>query len=313
MISEKNIEIASAADDGYIFFWNLDSPKDNKYLIHKENQGIFELISLKQQNQNILISCGTDRTIKFWSLETNKLIKELEVTAMASSLLLCEGNVLISGHGAAADNLIYWDMTNYKMLKKATPHKNMIMSMAKLGKDKALAAIGYMDGLIQIYDVEKEKVVKELIGHEKSVVMIKFNEKTPNWLYSFDSNDVIRLWDWEKGICLETYESLTMNVNGLALTLKNQLIVFGCPAFNKEKTNAIVLNAENLELEKTLEIGESIENERKAFCWSFLEVEKLLLFGTNGGYIFFVDKETFKTVGKSQMHLDVCVRKLITI
>lgn len=163
---------------------------------------------------NTFISCSDDKTMKFWTLETNKLESEINLGASITSILynlagdkvcasLVNGNIVIEqiggkgkqqvlkGHtkcinsidinkdilasGSEDRTLRLWDISKAKQVALLKDSKDEITSVSI---NDLNFACGSLDETIRIYDLKTQKLLHSVV-EESSVSVVKFfDEKT---------------------------------------------------------------------------------------------------------------------------------------
>ena len=182
LIKVKDGSLVSSSFDKKIKIWNPFKATCEKTLIGHQNS-IYSLMEFPNQ---ILVSGSWDKTISFWDL------KEKESSSGQTSGL-------------------------FKTIK--AENQGRIMSMILTTNDELAVTSEYN---INIYNLDSEKVIKTLTGHEGLVrdLLIYDNEK--NILISSSDDKTVRMWDWQTG-------SVLMMLNNKSIC--NKLIKFNNEIF----------------------------------------------------------------------------------
>jgi len=149
-------------------------------------------------NGSKLISCSEDKSIKFWDLKNNDLIRT------------------IYGHrGNRAQGYFY--------------------SIAKSPNEKILAAGGWFAGhkygnktlgLIRIYNIATGKVIHGLKGHISAVLNLKISNNG-RYLASSSADKTVRIWDLKKLKLLHTLQYHKSQIYGLDISPDSRYVASG--------------------------------------------------------------------------------------
>ena len=159
LISEN--QIACGCGNGTINIWNLESlTKVKSFRAH-----LFHIKCLLLVDNSKLISCSADYIIKIWDIETFDCIRELEghsgcVNYLESS---SDGRLLFSCSRDRTVNI--WQIETGELLKSIEFDK-AVNCVKILNQDLIIVSLAY--GHIQIYNINKMKIVKTIKNHLSS-------------------------------------------------------------------------------------------------------------------------------------------------
>ena len=219
LIKVKDGSLVSASFDKKIKIWNPFKATCEKTLTGHQNS----IYSLMEFPNEILVSGSWDKTINFWDL------KEKESS---------------SGHTSAI----------FKTIK--AENQGRIMSMILTTNDELAVTSEYN---INIYNLDNEKVIKTLTGHEGLVRDLLIYDTEKMILVSSSDDKTVRMWNWETG------SSIKVLVNK---SICNKLIKFNNEIFitANDDGNLRFWNNESLDQIKQLSISkEPITNIGKLF------------------------------------------------
>ena len=227
IIQLKNELIASCSDDKTIKFWNIYSHKKNKIeyeLINPEEEG-FQ--SIKQLNDNSIISASYNK-LKLWDLISKNIIKIFSGHQKdIISICYFSENTVISG---SYDKTIkIWDINSNKCLKTLNGHKSYVWKVIKIKMKKynnqSLIASCSTDKTIKIWDINSEKILINLEGHIFTVINIieLKNEK----IISCSYDNSIKIWNLNNEICEMTLYGHSSAVWGICQLKSGKLISVG--------------------------------------------------------------------------------------
>ena len=227
IIQLKNEFIVSCSDDKTIKFWNIYSQKKNKFefeLINSEEEGIQ---TIKQINENLLISSSYNK-LKIWDLNLKNVIKIFSGHQKdIMSICLLNNNKIISG---SYDKTIkIWDINNNECEKNLIGHKSYVWKIIKIKMKKFndcdLIASCSTDKTIKIWDINSEKIIINLEGHIFTVINIVQlkNEK----LISCSYDNSIKIWNLNNENCELTLLGHTSAVWSICQLSDGKLISVG--------------------------------------------------------------------------------------
>jgi WD40 repeat protein len=212
--------LASGDDNGRIQLWQLsEEEKEPRSLWVGKTRNDIWTIAFSPTQPNLLASGSSDKKIRFWKIEDNKLTlddrdNESEVFSIAFS---SDGKTLASS--STTGTLKLWDVTQACDVTQAgqpakisiEAHKNRISSVAFSPTNHNLLATGSWDGTIKLwYILEKDEPELKLIKilrhtNESEVVAIAFSPRISKTsqpfrpkkelLASASWDGKIKLWD----------------------------------------------------------------------------------------------------------------------
>ena len=192
LLSLSNDFLASGLGDCSINIWNL-TEKNILKTIKAHTMWISFLT--KTHDFTKLISCSDDKTIKIWSLESFKLLKELNGH---SDRIICL-KVLNNGHllsGSVDQTIRLWTIDLGECLQII--NFNGSVNLIETFNNNEMLIIGIGSGKIEgndiiIYDLNKNEEVKRFTAHSSFVS--KFNLLSNGNLLTSSGNGEIKLWN----------------------------------------------------------------------------------------------------------------------
>lgn len=181
----------------------------------------------------ILASGSSDKSIKFWSLETGELLHTFPGrslwmgdghTGRISTLVFSpDGDTLASG---SDDGTVkWWDLTHRELIYTFPNHGWGISAIA-FSPDAYLLACGSAEGLIQLWDLDTEEVLGNLSAHQDTVSALVF-EPDGQTLISSSYDKSIRFWDLSTGNVVNTLMGHLDRVSALALSPDRRTLISG--------------------------------------------------------------------------------------
>ncbi len=149
-----------------------------------------------------LAASGSDRNIKIWDLEKNKLIGILSGhQGLILDLIFGYNNqTLIS---SSADKTIkIWNTKTGKLLRTLIGHSKAVSTLA-LSSDGQKLASGSYDTSVKIWEWKSGYMTFDLVGHSSEVTTLACSSNS-SLLVSGASDGSINIWDLEQGklICI---------------------------------------------------------------------------------------------------------------
>lgn len=195
-VSPNNELIATSSRSGSCVIWSHQSIKLRLKGHRERAQHItFHPNSCLTQSSTScnVASCGADRTIKIWSLESAEPLCSLEghhdvVNRVAFHPM---GSYLSSTSGDYTWR--FWDIEHQKCLLKQEGHSRAVFAVA-YQNDGALMATGGKDSHGRLWDLRSGKSILLLQGHSKPIYSMDFS---PNGyhLVSAGEDHSCRVWD----------------------------------------------------------------------------------------------------------------------
>lgn len=156
-------------------------------------------VLLHENNQ--LISCSDDQTIRFWNLETGKCIKTLTSDSPVNCMVKYDTNTLIVGCFDKSINI--WNISTGHLVKTISMAHSSWIYCLSLFKDKQLISASD-DSSIKMWDLASSLVVDVPVAtminephekHNNSIFALKMVNNDTQFITGDASN--IALWDIE--------------------------------------------------------------------------------------------------------------------
>ena len=184
----------------------------------------------------ILVSGGTDQTIKFWDMFSSKWLFTLTEPSFGIRSLAFspDGHILASAAGLPEgvvpkewnkNLIVLWNPLERSELKTLSGHSSFVKSVAFSPDGKILASGGW-DSLVKLWDVGTGKELMTLKGHSRSVQEVVFDPQGI-MLASAGDEGTIRLWSAADGKLLRVLEGHNSNVFTIAFSLDGQTLTGG--------------------------------------------------------------------------------------
>ena len=174
----KDNRIACGTEFGKIFIWNNNISKnsfDNK--INAHNGIIQQILQINCNNNNnnnsYLVSCGTDKLIKFFEIEEPfncvKIIEE------HNDIITCifnfNDNLFISSE---LGGIFFWDLNEYRNIKQLYDKEFIVYQFEKINNKNLLINLIKK---ISLFDVNNYQFITNINTNDKFAPILKFNQK----------------------------------------------------------------------------------------------------------------------------------------
>jgi WD40 repeat protein len=205
-----------------IKIWDLFSKKQTG-LITADAQQIRALAF--SPDGKILAGAGHDRQIRIWEVATGKLLHKLigHQKQIWSLSFTESGEYLVSG---SANLVRLWDWRNQSTFRSFADQSHRIRSIAVAQRDRrSLLAIGSDDGLIKLWDIQADKLLKTIKNYANRAWCVA-HSPDGRFLVSGSDDGMVRLW-LTPGTAPQELVGHLRRVRTLAISPNSQLIASG--------------------------------------------------------------------------------------
>ncbi len=175
------------------------------------------------------LSGSYDKTLRLWDIEKGECVKifsghEDKVTSVS---ITPDGKYALSGSNDKTLRL--WDMEKGECVKTFSGHEYKVTSVS-ITSDGRYALSGSLDKTLRLWDMEKGECVKTFSGHEYYVTSVSItpdgkyalsgsSDINPDgWSWPSGRDNTLRIWDIEKGECVNTFSGHEDRVTGVCIT-----------------------------------------------------------------------------------------------
>jgi len=141
---------------------------------------------------NFLYSAALDGKVIKWDLgartSTDLLTGEVQIT----SIDLSSSNRYLAGISSSGDATVWNQERSYEQLRIESPGKKI--RNIRFKPDEERIAVGYDDGIVELWDVATKKKILEFHAHQGEINDIRFNRKFPQMATAGDDG-ALKLWD----------------------------------------------------------------------------------------------------------------------
>lgn len=127
--------LASGGNDNNLFIWDLasSSRRKNYKQCFSQHTAAVKALSWCPFQRNLLVSGGgtADKTMKFWDVETGRLINNVPVESQVCSILWNPfEKEILSSHGFSKNQLILWKYPTMEKVTELNGHTNRVLHMS---------------------------------------------------------------------------------------------------------------------------------------------------------------------------------------
>jgi WD40 repeat protein len=155
----------------------------------------------------ILITGGTDTTIKVWNVDTGERLKTLSghLDRIRALAFPPNGGIIASGSSDATIKL--WDIETGECLCDLMGH-HQIVTKLKFSSDGTLLVSSSYDHTIKVWQVESGQCLQTLQGHTNIVWTVAFSPDGQTIMSGGDDH-AVRFWDVQTGRCIKAWQGHT--------------------------------------------------------------------------------------------------------
>jgi pleiotropic regulator 1 len=171
-----------------------------------------------------LFTCGEDKMVKCWDLETNKVIRHYHghLSGVYSLSLHPTLDVLVTGGRDGVARV--WDMRTRTNVHVLGGHKGTISSV-KCQEGDPQVMTGSMDSTIRLWDLAAGKCQTVLTHHKKSVRSLAIHPT--EYTFGSSSTNSVKQWMCPRGDFMLNFQPVNSIVNTLSVNEDNVMFAGG--------------------------------------------------------------------------------------
>lgn len=188
------------------------------------HSGLVGCLAISPDGQT-LVSGSLDNTIRIWDFKTGQLLHTLKAHAapITGLAITPDGRTLISGGWDKAVKICQLSSRSFHTLKGCTEW----ISAIAISPDGKNFVLGTSDGMIQVWDLQREKLLKTFKSHSGSINSVAVSPNNIR-VASGSSDGTIKIWSLQYGSLLHTFKSHAGAINAIAFSPDGQLLASGC-------------------------------------------------------------------------------------
>ena len=182
--------LASGGNDNIAYIWDIRNLKNNifnflfsndrannnyeikPYCINNLHQAAVKAMNWCPWKRHVLATGGgsKDKSIKIYSCDNNKLIKNINTGSQVCSLIWNEKEKeIISSHGYNKNQIIVWNYEKNKKICELKGHMNRVLFLAK-SPDERFICSGSGDETLRFWQINDEKNENNKIKEENEMI-----------------------------------------------------------------------------------------------------------------------------------------------
>jgi len=208
--SLNQLRALSAANDGIIRLWDIAGSSSCLFAGHK---GSINDVAFSADN-HYGVSCGEDKTIRLWDLETGNCISILIGHSKSVNTVVWSADQQSILSGSYDNDVRMWDVETARCLRIFKGHTDYISCLA-WSNNRNQALSGSEDNTLRLWDVETGNCLRIFEGHTNGIRSLAWSSDQ-RYILSGANDGTVRLWDVEAGRCQRILKSHTNNVATVA-------------------------------------------------------------------------------------------------
>ena len=219
----NNSNIITASLDGTVKIW--DNNLECKKTTAVQKLGMTSAHITNDENQ--LITCGQDSVIRFYDLNTNESnlseINNINPGMMEAWTLACSSDDRLIISGSNTGKLHMWSMESKTEVSSINLNSKFILQ-SKFTQDNTIIATAGMDGVLNIVDVNSEKVVHRIDAHALPIRSISFsNDLSGKLIFTASDDRHVSIYDTTSGRIINSFshQGLVLSVDALSSNRRN--------------------------------------------------------------------------------------------
>ncbi|MEM6612847.1 MAG: NB-ARC domain-containing protein [Cyanobacteria bacterium P01_C01_bin.72] len=198
--SSDGLTLASGSDDNTVRIWDIASQKCRQILT--EHNGWIRSLAFspipstsleKGDKREILASGSGDRTIKLWSLDSNKSLATYNLHDGDVSAIAFSSDGLTLASGSSDRTVRLWNYHTHTCIRTIYGHTNQIFSLAFNPNGKNMVCVS-LDRTVRLWSCADGKCLKTWHGNTDWVFPVAHSPQG-NFIASGSNDRTVKLWN----------------------------------------------------------------------------------------------------------------------
>jgi len=206
VFSPDGNQIATASGDHTVRVWNV---KNGTQLYQIPFDADVSSVNFSPDGSQLVTAGVDDHLVRAWDAKTGKeilppLAGHEDVVNFAD--FSPDGKRIVSVGGTNDGTVRIWDAKSHKLLKTIQIVKGDEVNMANFSPDGKRLVVAADPGIVQVWDIEQEKVIFSLNGHQTDVTSAKYSPDG-RLIVTGSEDHTLRLWDAMTGKALAVLQA----------------------------------------------------------------------------------------------------------
>ena len=186
-ICVKGDNIITGSEDLRIGIWSLKDGNLKQTLIG--HTGAINDCIICPNDDDIILSCSFDSTVKKWSMKEGKLLMSIVADPYSAifAICLCK-NIIITG----ATDISMWSIDDGTFIRSCKGHNGAIMSICCTQSNETFIT-GSADNSIKVWNIRNGSLVRTMYGHTDVIYKV-FITPSGNEIISCSRDKTIKIW-----------------------------------------------------------------------------------------------------------------------
>ncbi|HOE04640.1 MAG TPA: WD40 repeat domain-containing protein [Bacteroidales bacterium] len=209
--------LASASNDGSVKLWN---PANGKIIQEFNFQGFANDVCFSSAS-DMLACCSSDGMVKFFSLPSYALIREVKAHDSPVSDVCFSHDMQWFSTSGMDGKLKIWSLKKFELIHEMNAHNFLVYDAEFSTDDRYIATCG-TDKTVKLWDVKTGSIIRYYTGHIHKLSGVDVCENTGilmagHWdQMQFDANRAV-FWDMGNGALESTTEPHAFLLNAVAV------------------------------------------------------------------------------------------------
>ncbi|MDB4534258.1 WD40 repeat domain-containing protein [Vicingaceae bacterium] len=217
--SRSGKHLAVGIGTGHVAIFEIGGAEKTRKIAAHDNWAFSVLFF----DEKTMATAGGDNLIKFWDLtdadKPPRILRGHEKDVHAIAFTMDRKTMVSSSDDKSAK---IWDVESGRVLKTLTGHSQQIPSIA-ISNDGRRVATGSRDGTVKIWDGKTGENLHTFVGHEKDVLSVHFTSNGQKVL-SGSYDGTIRVWDSDMGYSVRKIDGHVGSVVSIDISPDDKLV-----------------------------------------------------------------------------------------
>lgn len=182
--------IASAGHDRQLFLWSTWGECENLAALYGHKGAILE-VSFSHDG-SIIFTASADKTINMWDTESFTRIKKLKGHSDVVNGVSCARNSHLMVSASDDCTIRIWDNRTRQVVHSYKDSYQVLTATFNENADQVI--YGGIDNLVKVYDIRKDALSLEMVGHFDSITGLSLSTEG-SFVLSNSMDNTLCMWD----------------------------------------------------------------------------------------------------------------------